>query len=292
LALWSALKLVHIAGDTYFVPGMTNVGVYKDYVIDPGKNEHVDWHDPGESFGRRFSYVAITHGHHDHFWHAADLRSRGALVYAPRGEMPMIEDISVLTKGFFMWVRPPGGMKPWYFKGTPCKVDGFVEDVEMPLKPVPLPGHSDWHTGYMTPDSVLMAGDAIASKGAWDRAGIVYNTDIPRTRQTLKGIMDTDADWVLPAHAGLLTREEAAGAAEANLEGIGRLERLVIGALNNGGVSTEDVICNVCHELKLEDSFNVHLVAETVVRAMLHSLYEAGAAGYELKGHKVLWRNR
>jgi glyoxylase-like metal-dependent hydrolase (beta-lactamase superfamily II) len=146
--------------------------------------------------------------------------------------------------------------------------------------------------GYLTPDGVLMAGDAIAAKDAWEKAGIVYNTDIARTRQTLKAIMDMDADWVLPAHAGPLFREEAAEAAEANLKGINRLERLVIGAMDGRGVSMEGVICSVCRELKLEDTFNVHLVAETVVRAMLHSLYEEGAADYELKGHRVLWHNR
>ncbi len=285
------MKLVRIAGDTYFVPGLTNVGVYGEYAIDPGKNERIDWADPERAFGRRLSYAVITHGHHDHFWHAADLRGKGARIYAPRGEVPRIEDISVLADGFFQWVRPPEGMKPWYFKGNPCKVDGFVEGVEMPLKAVPLPGHTDRHTGYVTPDGVLLAGDAIASKDAWEKAGIVYNTDIPRTRRTLKGIMDMDIDWVLPAHAGPLSREEAAEAAEANLRGIDRLERLVVEVVDGSGVSTEDAICGVSRKLELEGTFNVHLVAQTVVRAMLHSLYEEGVVGYELKGHKVLWRN-
>ncbi len=286
----SALKLAHITGDTYYVPGLTNVGVYGDYAIDPGKNERVDWSDPERAFGRRFSYALITHGHHDHFWHAADLRNRGAKVYAPKGEIPMIEDASVLTRGFFQWVRPPEEMKPWYFKGNSCIVDGLADKIKMPLKAVRLPGHTDWHTGYMTPDGVLMAGDAMAAKDAWKKAGIVYNTNIPLTRRTLKYIMDTDADWVLPAHATPLNREKAAEAAEANLEGISRLERLVIEAIDSGGVSTEDAICSVSRKLKLEGTFNVHLVAETVVRAMLHSLYEAGMADYELKGHRVLWR--
>lgn len=188
------MKLVHIAGDTYYVPGLTNVGVYGDCAIDPGKNERVDWADPERSFGRHFSFAVITHGHHDHFWHAADLRARGARIYAPKGEAPMIEDASILTKGFFQWTKPPEGMKPWYFKGNACKVDGFIDEVEMPLKAVPLPGHTDWHAGYLTPDGVLMAGDAIAAKDAWVKAGVVYNTDIPRTRRTLEAIRDTDAE--------------------------------------------------------------------------------------------------
>jgi glyoxylase-like metal-dependent hydrolase (beta-lactamase superfamily II) len=284
------LKLVHIAGDTYYIPGLTNVGVYGDYVVDPGKNEHVNWSNPRESFGRDFSIALITHGHNDHFWHAADMRSRGAKVYAPRGEMPMIEDISVHTNGFFMWTRPPDGMKPWYFRGMPCRVDGFVEETDMQVKAVPLPGHTDWHVGYMTPDGVLMAGDAIAGKNAWDTAGIVYHTNIPGVRRTLRDIIDMDAEWVLPSHAGPVTKGEAAELAEANLRGIDRLEKVISGSLDKKGVSIEDIVCRVCKALDMRDEFSVHLVAETTVRSLLHAMYEEGVVEYELKGHRVLWR--
>ncbi len=282
------MSLVHIAGDTYYVPGLTNVGVYRDYIIDPGKNERIEWSSPGESLGRDLSYALITHGHNDHFWHAADVRVRGVRVYAPRGEAPMIEDVSIHTNGFFMWVRPPEDMKPWYFKGKPCRVDGFVEEARLPLRAVPLPGHTAWQMGYVTPDGVLMAGDAIAAKGVWDSPGIVYHTCIPEVRRTLRNIMDMDVEWVLPSHAPPLTHEEAVEAAEANLAGIDRLEGLVQDAID-GGASTEDVVSRVCISLKMRDEFRDHLVAETTVRAFLYALYEAGEAGYELKGHKVLW---
>jgi glyoxylase-like metal-dependent hydrolase (beta-lactamase superfamily II) len=288
------MKLVHIAGDTFYVPGMTNVCIYKDYVIDPGKNRHVDWARPEASFGRPISRALVTHAHEDHFWHAGDLRDKGTAIYAPSGERAMIEDIAIHTNGFFLWVKPPEEMKPWYFRGRSCPVDGTVEGLEMPLKVVPLPGHTDAQAGYLTPDGVLVAADSMVAKDVWDTTGIFYFTDVPETRRTLKGIMDNTAgaDWVLPTHTELLTPGQAAELAEVNMRGLDRLERLVLDAAGQKGASTEAVTTRVCLALDMKDEFSVHLVGETIVRAFLHSLYEAGAIDYELKGHQVLWRVR
>ena len=284
------LKLVHIAGDTYYVPGLTNVGVYEDCVIDPGKNEHVDWVKPEVSFGRKFSMALITHAHNDHFWNASALQALGTKVYAPRDERPMIENIDVHMNGFFVWVRPPMGMQPWYFHAPPCKLDGVIEEIDLPIKPVPMEGHTDWHTGYLTPDRVLMTGDAMVDKKVWDKTGIVYHTNIPLLRKTLRSLAKTDAEFVMPSHTGLLSRDEARELAEYNLKGLDRLEQIILGTLNKDGVSTEDVVCNVCLALKMRDEFSVHLVGETTVRAFLFALENEGVVEYELKGHKVLWR--
>jgi glyoxylase-like metal-dependent hydrolase (beta-lactamase superfamily II) len=284
------MKLVHITGDTFYVPGITNIGVYQDYVIDPGKNENVDWERPETSFGRKFAVALVTHGHNDHFWHAADVRDRGARVYAPRDERPMIENIDVHMNGFFLGVRPPEGMKPWYFKGTPCPVDGAVEDLSMPLTAVPMTGHTNWQQGFMTPDGVLMPADAIVDKKVWDLKGIVYYTSIPDARRSLKAIMDTTAEFVLPSHTPLLNKDEAIALAEINLRGLDRLEGIVMDSLDHEGVSTEEAVSRVCLALKLKEDFNMHLVGETTVRAFLHDMYERKAVDYELTGHKVLWR--
>ena len=283
-------ELTRVSGDTYYVPGTTNVCIYGDYVIDPGKNENVDWDHPEVSFGRKVSVALITHGHNDHFWHAADLRGKGVRICSPREERPMIENIDVHMNAFFLGVRPPEGMRPWYFKGTPCPVDVTVEELDMPLKAVPLPGHTEWQTGFMTPDGVLLAADAIVDKKIWDSKGIVYYTGMSDVRRSLHAIMDSDAEWVLPAHTPLLTKDDAMELAEINLKGIDRLERIVLDSLDREGVTTEEAVSRVCLELKLKENFTMHLVGETTVRAFLHDLFERKAVDYELKGHKVLWR--
>lgn len=284
------MKLVKIAGDTYYVPGMTNVGVYRDYVIDPGKNKYIDWASPEASLGGKISIVVITHAHQDHFWHALDLRTAGAKVYAPAGERAKVENTSAHINGFFYWVRPPSGMKPWYFQGRSCPTDGSIEELEMPFKTVPLPGHTDHQTGYLTPDGVLFSGDAMVAKEVWETAGIFYHTSLPDTRQTLRKLMDTDADWVLPTHSEPLQRQSAQELAEANLKGLDRLETLIIDTIGKDSTSTEEIISKVCVALNMKDEFSVHLVGETTIRMFLHSLCEDRLVEYELKGHKVYWR--
>jgi len=286
------LKLVKITGDTFYIPGMTNIGVYKDYVIDPGKNENVDWERPETSFGRKVPFALITHAHNDHFWHAADLRNKGTKIYAPRGERPMIENIDIHTNTFFFGVKPPEGMKPWYFKGTPCIIDGLTEELDSPLKAIPLNGHTDWQVGFMTPDGVLMAGDAIVARKVWENPGIVYYTNIPDARRTLKYLMDCDADFVMPSHTEVLTREEATKLAQANLDGLDHLEHIILDVVDKEGISIEETVSRVCIALKMRDEFSVHLVGETTVRAFLHALYGEGIVDYELTGHKVLWRKK
>jgi glyoxylase-like metal-dependent hydrolase (beta-lactamase superfamily II) len=284
------MKLANIHGDTYYVPGKTNVGVYNNYVIDPGKNDDVEWAHPNAFFGRKITAALITHGHDDHFWHASALRSQGIHIYAPKGERAMIEDLDVHTNGFFLWVKPPEGMKPWYFRAERCPLDGFVEDLDMPLEIVPLPGHTDFQSGFMTPDGVLFAGDALVAKEQWDSKGIFYFTNVNETRATLKRLLDTDADWVLPTHVAPLTGEQASELAGVNLEGLDRLERVILGCMDKDGLSTETITSKACVALKMKDEFSIHLTGETTVRAFLHALYEAKVVDYELKDHRVLWR--
>ena len=63
---------VHIAGDTHYIPGLTNSGFIDGLVIDTG---------PEESAYECLDVdrLAITHGHADHFSCGAFLRKRGAL---------------------------------------------------------------------------------------------------------------------------------------------------------------------------------------------------------------------
>jgi hypothetical protein len=87
-----------------------------------------------------------------------------------------------------------------------------------------------------------------------------------------------------------MTGEQASELAEINLEGLDRLERVILDCVDKNGVSTESIVSRACGALKMKDEFSIHLTGETTVRAFLHALYEAGAVDYELKEHRVLWR--
>ena len=106
----------------------------------------------------------------------------------------------------------------------------------------------------------------------------------------MKRLQGTDADWVMPTHVAPMTGEQASELAGVSLEGLDRLERIILDSMDKDGLSTETITSKACVALKIKDEFSIHLTGETTVRAFLHALYEAGTIDYELKEHRVLWR--
>jgi glyoxylase-like metal-dependent hydrolase (beta-lactamase superfamily II) len=283
------LKPVKISGDTFYVPGITNACIYKDIMIDPGNNENINWDDTG----LKFRIALVTHGHTDHFWNGVKLRKNGTKIFAPRDERAFIENPSVNTSGIFNWARPPDSMLPWFFKGVPCPVDGNIENIEsLSITPVPLPGHTQWQTGFMTPDGVLIVSDAIVSKKIWDTKKVVFYTAPDDAKKTLKAIMDSDAEYVLGSHTELLPMDHAVELAEINIKGIDMLESAILSAINGKELSTEEATGRIGKELGVREDLSMHLILVTTVKAFLHSLYEKGIADYELKGHRIMWRSK
>ncbi|CAJ37167.1 MBL fold metallo-hydrolase [Methanocella arvoryzae] len=281
------MKPVHVAGETFYIPGITNVCLYKDYILDPSNNENVDWDSP-----LPVKTALISHCHTDHFWNGAKLHARGVKIYAPREERSMIENTAVNTNGNFCWAVPPESMLPWYFRKICCPVDDTLDRLVSPIKVVPLPGHSQWQCGFLTPDGVFYVADSMVTKKVWDTKHIVYYTSVPDARKSLETIIRSKAEFVLPSHGVLLNRDQAVELAEVNLKGIDMLEEAVIAILGREERTVEEMVSLVGRKLGIRDDFSMHIVCETTVRSMLYMLNRRKEADYELRGHKVYWKAR
>lgn len=279
------MEPANISGDTCYVPGITNVLFYKDCLVDPGNCENIDWDNPP-----RVRLAAITHLHSDHFWNGAKLHSAGTKIYASRSERSAIENTDVNTNGSFCLAVPPQSMLSWFFKKVCCPVDGIIEELQWPLEAIPLPGHTQWQFGFMTPDGVLAAADALIAKKVWDTKKIVFYTSPADARRSLIHILDSGADYIMPAHGDLLNKDQAADLVAVNLRGIDMLEDLVLESLGKDERTTEEMVSSVACTLKMRDDFTMHSIAETTVRAFLHMLNEENRVRYELRGHKVYWQ--
>ncbi len=281
------MKPVKVTGDTFYIPGITNVCLYKDYLIDPSNNENVDWDSPPA-----VKTALISHCHTDHFWNGAKLHARGVKTYAPREERSMIENTAVNTNGNFCWAVPPESMLPWYFRKVCCPVDDTLDKLKSPLKVVPLPGHTQWQCGFWTPDGVFYVADSMVTKKVWDNKRIVYYTNVPDARKTLETIINSKADFVIPSHGDLLTKDMAVELAEINLKGIDMLEETVIALLGREERTTEEMVSLVGRKLNIRDDFSMNIVCETTVRSFLFMLNQRNQAGYELRGHKIYWKSK
>jgi glyoxylase-like metal-dependent hydrolase (beta-lactamase superfamily II) len=190
--------------------------------------------------GARLSAVLVTHAHADHFGSVARLRAEyGVPVYAHRDELAhlrgdVVEQIAVSQVVVRAW-RPRvlrwtvdilrvGGPKtdrvpdPIGFNGTePLDVPGG-------LVPVPLPGHTSGHSGYLVPaQGVLLVGDALTTGHAM--SGLtgphlmpaVFDHDRARALESVRGLATVAAEVVVPSH-GPVFRGSPATAVEQALD--------------------------------------------------------------------------
>jgi glyoxylase-like metal-dependent hydrolase (beta-lactamase superfamily II) len=131
---------VKVAGNSYYIGDMSNTGLFKGYVIDPGSTGY------DEIKRDNIHSVLLTHGHNDHFRHAHEFRDRGARVIASKDDALLVRYPEVNIRGLFSWAKPPIDMVTPYFQGDASDVDEYIEDwLDSSVQPIFLPGHTLGH---------------------------------------------------------------------------------------------------------------------------------------------------
>ncbi len=210
-----------------------NTTIFNDTVIDPSIGRNV------YSGVKR---ILVTHGHADHFGDAVAINAK---VFAPKHEVPMVEDPTINWRGLFSWaVLPEEAVTP-YFCGTGVEVDGFAEDTGLC---VPLPGHTPAHVGYLL-DNVLVAGDAVHTPEYWERFGVLYYVDPDLMLMSLHRILSLDWDYLVPGHGCVLERQEAERVVKFNTKMLEKVDSIVFNLIPEDGVRLADLISDIAREM-------------------------------------------
>jgi len=273
---------MQIDKDTIFIPGETNCLLWQTIVFDPSV-------EPTFLLSKQIEAVFITHGHCDHFRLASMLQEAGAKVVSPRGEAFFIENPHVHVRGMFSWANLPIEMVTRFFQGAQCKVDVFTDDIpSQPIRPVALPGHSVDQHGFMLPNRVFVAGDALWPLALWERTPLPYAIDIDQVRTSLDTIATLDFDWLVPGHGPILSREDAEKSILNHHAKLDEINEILLDILRTP-MNAEDVAESLSIRLGLVDRMNRYWLTITVVKAFLCSLNEHKLASYSYDKYKVLW---
>ncbi len=274
-----------LAGDTYVVPGLTNAGFVRGLAIDTCEDE-------APYAGVAVDRLAVTHGHADHFSVAAALREAGAQVVVGRDDASLVENPDINIRGMFSWAKPGDVLVTRLFRGEACEVDAYVEDWDDPrAEPVPLPGHTLGHYGFLTPDAVLFTGDALYPSDVWERHGLPYAIDPAMVTESLRRIADTPFEWLVPSHGTPAERDQALRHVEFHLAQIEDIERSLVDALGQG-LTTEGAVARVSAERGLGDNPAQYWLAVTTVKGFLGSLLERGVITFSVRDHAGWWQTK
>ncbi len=274
---------IHIAGDTHYLPGLTNSGFIDGLIIDTGPE--------AEAYDNvATDCLAITHGHADHFAVGSVVRDRGATVFAARDDAALVENPDINIRGMFSWAKPGDTLVTKLFVGVPCKVDALIEDwADRRATPFALPGHTLGHTAFLTRDGVLFTGDALYEETLWKRHPLPYAIDPDLVAKSLERIRGIDFDWLVPGHGELADRAQAMRDIAFHLEQIEDIRELLLTALHKPH-TTEEAIALVSRKRGLSDNPAGYWLAVTTVKGYLGSLLGQGKLEFSVVDHAGMWQ--
>ncbi len=276
---------LHLAGETCYVPGLTNSGYVDGLVIDT-----VGECEPYR--GATLDTLVITHGHADHFSAGAVVRGLGARVIAARDDARMVENPEVNIRGMFSWARPGDLMVSKLFVGAPCPVDALAEEWSDPrARVIPLPGHTLGHIGVLTADGVLFSGDALYQRALWERHPLPYAIDPQMVADSVRLIDSLDFEVLVPGHGEPCDRTEASAHIAHHIERITEIEHFLLDALKTER-STEEAIALVSAKCGLSDHPAQYWLAVTTVKGFLGDMLGRGDLEFFVRDHMGWWKTK
>ena len=228
-------------------------------LFDSGREPHPELLELLEREHLRVRAVLCTHLHEDHVANNEALIARyGTEIYASKGdiiELSSEDPVSypILEIG----------------DGETLKI-GNAE-----IRLLPLVGHTEGQTAYVTPDGVCCVGDAIMTEKPLERAKIPYMDDVDESMVSMERLRQTEYPLYVVAHKGVVSREELSELIDRNIQKELELYELLRSRITEA-MSMEEVITDfirgagVLSQKMVEEGYVRH-TAKVRVLALVHA---------------------
>ena len=279
------VELTKLRGRTYYIPGSTNVGVYRyrngfctlvDSGIDNTKGKRIL--DIIELNKLKVKYLINTHAHPDHFNANNYIKENhpGTLIASSSWEKLFMENSSL--EGMMLYgATPMPGFTVRFLKGRDT-----VVDIELPEGPVELgnrkfdilslKGHSPGQIGVATEDNVLFCGDAFFSEETMKKYPLPFLFDIGEQLKTLNFLLETNYDYYIISHSdGVL--EKPKDVIRKNIANIHYNLEIIKDFLAQP-LTREDLAALLINKYKISMNLSQYFITFSTVSAFLTYLLE------------------
>ena len=170
--------------------------------FDSGRDPSPELLELLERENLRVRAVLCTHLHEDHIANNEALVSRyGTEIYASKGDIAELGSRDSVP--------------------YPILEIGDVEMLRIggaEIRLLPLVGHTEGQTAYVTPDGVCCVGDAIMTEKPLERAKIPYMDDVDESMVSMERLRQTEYPLYVVAHKGVVSREELSELIDRNIQ--------------------------------------------------------------------------
>jgi len=288
--------LTQIAGNTYYLAGPVNCGVYVQdggqcTVIDTGGDDQSgkDILKTLREHNLTLTGIINTHSHADHYGGNARLvREAGAPVAAPEFEAAVIENPAL--EPFYLYSAAPiKELQGKFLQGKPSRVSRIIRPGESVdgLAIVDLAGHAPGQIGVATPDRVLFTADAYFAVDILAKYFVPYFADVGGTRATLARLAAADYAYYLPCHGTLAS--DIGPVLAANTERLDRIADYLLARLTQPHTK-EELIRSVVNDFQIALNPAQYFLTAAALSAHLSYLANRGDIGFVFEDGRMLWR--
>ncbi len=287
-------ELHHLKGNTYYIDGPTNIGVYKlnatDCVlIDCGTSKEGPII---ETVLRRnklnLKYIVNTHSHADHCGANKYLmKMTGCKIIASKIERAFMRD-NKLDIGFLH-----GGYPLDEYDNRLMHIDDqkeilSLEHLPKELRSFKLPGHHYGMIGIKTSDGVSFIADTLGSKKLVDSQHILLIYDVKGYLKSLDYVEGLDSNILVPSHSEVTTSIK--DLVEFNRNKIYEIIDVLLEMLKNP-LTIEDCVAKIFEHFNLKISYNKYLLITSTIRSYLSYLSNNKKIDKLFKDNKLYFVN-
>lgn len=289
-----------IKGNTYYIPGATNVGVYvfknkNCLLVDSGINNTTARKIESilNENNLHVKYIINTHSHIDHCGGNYYLKAEypGLIAYASEKERLYMENPELFSNMLF---SVPSSFKQLDRLQKPLTVDfsleyGTNKINDEKFEVIDTKGHAAGQIAIVTPEKVCFLGDCIFSEEILKKYKLPYLVQLKESIDTLNRLREIDADYFVISHINkILEKEELINLIDLNLKTIDKFKEQVVELLAQPQ-SKESLTESIIVLNDMTPDFSEYFLDYAAVSAYISYLNESGVIDYTVSDGKVYY---
>lgn len=293
------LEIKYLLGNTYYIPGSTNIGIYEKEgeitLIDTGidKDRAKRILRCIEEKGWLIKNIINTHSHADHIGGNAYLVEKtGCSIIASKGEAPYIED-TLIEPSFLYGGFPHKGLRNKFLMAKSSAVthgiesEGFILDTG--LQAFELHGHSMDMIGVRTPENIVFIGDSLLPENIVLKYHLCYLWDLGAQFKTFEDLKAMEATLFVPSHGEVI--EEVSELVAVNRDKIQEVIYKIL-AYCEEKVTPEQVIEYLCRTYEVHLNATQYVLVSNTIKSYLAYLSNEGLIEASYEQFKMTWEKR
>lgn len=301
------MKLTHIRGNTYYIKGGTNTGIYvfndnSSLIIDPGLGGRrpLKMMELLAENNIKPKYIINTHEHGDHYEGCSQLKKIDKNIKIISSEEAKIYINNPKIYGDYIL----GGRCNDFFysklskeKNISIKVDKVVEEGKLvlnneELEIIKLRGHSEGSIGILTKDKILFVGDLFIGNHILNKFDLLLMYDIKAYLESINKVKNIDFEYMVLGHAKeVIEKNKIDTIIKSHIEAVYKYLNQVRDLLKFP-ITIDNILKEIINNNKLTCNYKEYYFFRSTIVSMISYLSDLKEIDYNLEQGEVLYYSK